>query len=160
LAECEPAPKWLRVLGVTAFVAVVAQGVLGGLRVTQLKDQLGIFHATLAQLFFLLVCSIALFQTDFWRAARSGGRIPSFPAFLHRHDRFDSGPTHSGATMRHQHAGLAIPDFPAAYGKLWPDTDPAAIARYNQNRLEVLAYNPITAAQVELQMVHRIMALG
>ena len=28
-----------------------------------------------------------------------------------------------GATMRHQHAGLAIPDFPLAYGKLWPDVD-------------------------------------
>jgi heme a synthase len=64
-----------------------------------------------------------------------------------------------GATMRHQHAGLAIPDFPAAYGKLWPDTDAAAIARYNENRQEVFAYQPITAAQVELQMVHRILAV-
>ena len=36
-----------------------------------------------------------------------------------------------GATMRHQHAGLAIPDFPLAYGKLWPDMDAEAVARYN-----------------------------
>ena len=62
------------------------------------------------------------------------------------------------ATMRHQHAGLAIPDFPAAYGKLWPDTDAQAILRYNQNRLEVLGYKSISAFQVVLQMVHRIMA--
>jgi heme a synthase len=61
--------------------------------------------------------------------------------------------------MRHQHAGLSIPDFPAAYGKLWPDTTPAAITHYNQIRPEVMAYEPITAAQVELQMVHRIVAL-
>src|SRR5688572_10938498 len=30
--------KWVRWLGVIAFVAVVGQGVLGGLRVTELKD--------------------------------------------------------------------------------------------------------------------------
>ena len=159
--KCEPAPKWLRVLGVTAFVAVVAQGVLGGLRVTELKDELGIFHATLAQLFFLLVCSIALFLSDFWQ------RLPvQAEEDRHRFRLFFTVTTGLilaqlilGATMRHQHAGLAIPDFPAAYGKLWPDTSPDAIARYNQTRLEVLAYNPITAAQVELQMAHRILAL-
>src|ERR1051325_4141021 len=44
--------RWLRWLGVTASLAVVLQGVLGGLRVTMLKDQIGIFHAALAQSFF------------------------------------------------------------------------------------------------------------
>ncbi len=159
--KCDPSPKWLRVLGVTAFVAVVAQGVLGGLRVTQLKNELGIFHAGLAQLFFLLICSIALFQSNFWQ------RMPFNTEEDRHHFRLFFTVTTGlilaqlilGATMRHQHAGLAIPDFPAAYGKLWPDTNPGAISRYNQNRLEVLAYNPITAAQVELQMVHRILAL-
>jgi heme a synthase len=159
--RCEPAPKWLRVLGLTAFAAVVTQGILGGLRVTALKDQLGIFHATLAQLFFLLICAIALFQTNLWR------RLPVQAEADRHHFRLFFTLTAGlilaqlilGAIMRHQHAGLAIPDFPAAYGKLWPDTDAAAIARYNQNRQEVLAYNPITAAQVELQMAHRILAL-
>ena len=157
--KCEPAPKYLRVLGVTAFVAVVAQGILGGLRVTQLSDKLGIFHAALAQLFFLLICSIALFQSNFWQ------RLPVQAAEdTHRCRLFFTATTGLilaqlilGATMRHQHAGLAIPDFPAAYGKLWPDTSPDAIARYNQTQLEV--YKPITAAQVELQMLHRILAL-
>ena len=36
--------------------------------------------------------------------------------------------------MRHQHAGLAIPDFPLAYGKIWPDTSADAVARYNADR--------------------------
>src|SRR5437763_335976 len=44
-----------------------------------------------------------------------------------------------GATMRHQHAGLAIPDFPAAYRRLWPALDAESVARYNQNRVEVYA---------------------
>ena len=64
-----------------------------------------------------------------------------------------------GATMRHQHAGLAIPDFPLAYGKIWPDTSAAAVARYNANRIEVISAKPITAAQIVLQMVHRMVAV-
>lgn len=60
--------------------------------------------------------------------------------------------------MRHQHAGLSISDFPLAHGKIWPDTGPDAIARYNQERMEVMNVNPITAFQVVLQMIHRIVA--
>ena len=62
------------------------------------------------------------------------------------------------ATMRHQHAGLAIPDFPLAYGKAWPNTSPEAIASYNERRFEMEGENPITAFQVVLQMVHRLVA--
>jgi cytochrome c oxidase assembly protein subunit 15 len=63
-----------------------------------------------------------------------------------------------GATMRHQHAGLAIPDFPLAYGKLWPAMDANSVALYNQHRLEVTASNPITGFQIGLQLAHRLMA--
>jgi cytochrome c oxidase assembly protein subunit 15 len=63
-----------------------------------------------------------------------------------------------GATMRHQHAGLAIPDFPAAYGRVWPAMDANSVARYNQARGEVTATNPITGVQIGLQMAHRIAA--
>jgi cytochrome c oxidase assembly protein subunit 15 len=159
--NCEPSAKWLCVLGLTAFAAVVTQGVLGGLRVTQLNAQLGIFHATLAQIFFLLLCAIALFQTEFWKGlpVHAGTDDHHFRLFFTVTTGLVLAQLILGATMRHQHAGLAIPDFPTAYGKLWPDTDAAAIARYNQNRQEVFAYSPITAGQVELQMVHRILAL-
>jgi cytochrome c oxidase assembly protein subunit 15 len=186
---------WLRTLGWLAVVAVVLQGVLGGLRVTALKDEIGIFHATLAQLFLVLVSAIALFTSRWWLQSETVRRIPSG-----RSERLnESGTSESaiqpqkaalgvdgvasntnclrplrpiycwvsalilvqlilGATMRHQHAGLAIPDFPAAYGKLWPDTDAASVARYNQARGEVTALNPITAFQIRLQMAHRIAA--
>jgi cytochrome c oxidase assembly protein subunit 15 len=63
-----------------------------------------------------------------------------------------------GAWMRHQHAGLAIPDFPLAYGKLWPPMDAASVALYNQHRLETVALNPITSFQIGLQMAHRMVA--
>jgi cytochrome c oxidase assembly protein subunit 15 len=64
------------------------------------------------------------------------------------------------AAMRHQHAGLAISDFPLAHGKLWPDTGAEAVARYNGQRVSINAENPITAFQIELQMGHRVVALA
>src|SRR5947199_4489207 len=51
--------RWLRWLGVAAVFGVMLQGLLGGLRVTQLKDEIGIFHAALAQLFFVCLSAIA-----------------------------------------------------------------------------------------------------
>src|SRR5205814_1528572 len=50
--------RWVRNLAWAALVSVILQGVLGGLRVTWMKDEIGIFHAALAQLFFLLVSSV------------------------------------------------------------------------------------------------------
>jgi heme a synthase len=61
--------------------------------------------------------------------------------------------------MRHQHAGLSIRDFPLAYGRLWPATDPASLAHYNAHRIEITAIKPVTAFQIQLQMVHRIVAM-
>jgi cytochrome c oxidase assembly protein subunit 15 len=143
---------------------VVLQGVLGGLRVVLFKDELGIFHATLGQLFFVLTCSIALFTSRWWVKAEKLPSAAACPKNLRRWFLLGTllilGQLMLGATMRHQHAGLAIPDFPTAYGRLWPATDADSIARYNQNRVETAAANPITAFQIVLQMAHRIVALA
>jgi cytochrome c oxidase assembly protein subunit 15 len=50
----------LRALGVLAVAAVVAQGVIGGLRVILLTDGLAMVHGPLAQAFFALVVALAL----------------------------------------------------------------------------------------------------
>ncbi|OGL18499.1 MAG: hypothetical protein A3F92_02170 [Candidatus Rokubacteria bacterium RIFCSPLOWO2_12_FULL_71_22] len=50
----------LRALGFAAALAVVAQGVLGGLRVVLVKDTLAIVHGGLAQAFFGLLVAIVL----------------------------------------------------------------------------------------------------
>lgn len=157
--RCEPSPKWLRTLGVIAFFAVVAQGVLGGLRVTEMKDELGIFHATLAQMFFCLVSAIALFQAKFWKKLRPTNLPSSVKSLYAVTTVLILAQLILGATMRHQHAGLSIPDFPLAYGKLWPATDADSVAHYNQMRMAPEAYGFITSAQIVLQMVHRIVAL-
>src|SRR4051812_12066613 len=59
---------WLRTLGFAALGAVILQGILGGLRVTMLKDEIGIFHACLAQAFLGLLVFIALATSDTWRS--------------------------------------------------------------------------------------------
>ncbi len=151
----------LRWLGVAAFFAVVLQGVLGGLRVVLFKDQIGIFHATLAQFFLVLVTAIALYTSGWWQRFIKSEPI-SFPSSLRW---LASASTllifvqlTLGATMRHQHAGLAIPDFPLAYGKLWPATDAASIQAINQSRLDFQDSNPITGAHIIVHMAHRVTA--
>ncbi len=154
---------WLRWLGLVAAVLVGAQGVLGGLRVTERMSELGILHAAVAHLFAVLVSAVALFTSVTWarlpdrRELELSGRgfvraysVMTAVVFLQ---------LLVAATMRHQHAGLAIPDFPTAYGRLWPDMSPEAVARYNQMRTEITSLRPITAFQIALHMVHRLLAL-
>lgn len=66
----------LRWLGLVAVLAVVAQGMLGGLRVVLLRDTLAIFHGSLAQAFFGLLAAIALLTSPRARAA-AGALDPS-----------------------------------------------------------------------------------
>jgi heme a synthase len=158
---CDPAERRMRVLGWTALGAVILQGVLGGLRVTLYKDEIGIFHATLAQVFFVFMSAIALFTTRWWKqlpntsTTAAGSLRMSYLAIT----TMVLCQLVLGATMRHQHAGLAIPDFPTAYGKWWPATDPESIIAYNQRRVEVTHNKSVTAGQVNLQMAHRVLAV-
>ena len=63
-----------------------------------------------------------------------------------------------GATMRHEHIGLSIPDFPLAYGDWLPDTSSASIERINAQRIAD-GEMQTDAAQIWIQMTHRILAL-
>src|SRR5213592_1277267 len=153
--------RWVRNLGLTALVGVILQGILGGLRVTMMKDQIGIFHACVAQAFLGLLVFIALVTTQFWR---------SFPNRLVDSQDFSRIKTLAvgitvaiyvqlalGATMRHQHRDLAILDFPTANGAWFPDTSPTALAKINAWR-DAHAFSDVTAFQIWLQMAHRFLA--
>jgi len=149
--------RWLRILGVVALMAVILQGVLGGLRVTMLKDEIGIFHACLAQAFLGLLVFIGVARSRFWHEPRQRLSAP-IPVWL---------PVAAtiliyvqlalGATIRHQHRDLSILDFPAAYGKAIPDVDAESLVKINQWR-EARALSEVTAAQIWLQMAHRFVA--
>ncbi len=58
---------WVRRLGAAAVALVVAQGVVGGLRVVLLEQTLAILHACLAQAFFALAVALALVTSAAWR---------------------------------------------------------------------------------------------
>lgn len=153
--------SWVRWLAVAAVIGVILQGVLGGLRVTLYKDQIGIFHALLAQSFFGLLLVIAAvtgrgFLSGTWAGDAATGalrRLALLALFL---TYFQLG---VAATIRHQHAPLAIRDFPTAYGGLFPDTSAPALAAINARRAQE-GIAPVSVSQIHLQMTHRFGALA
>ena len=62
--------NWVRKLGIFALLAVITQGLLGGLTVKlMLPLAVSTAHATLAQLFFCTTVSLAVFTSRSWMAA-------------------------------------------------------------------------------------------
>ncbi|MBX6325520.1 MAG: COX15/CtaA family protein, partial [Chthoniobacterales bacterium] len=154
--------QWLRRLGAIAVAGVIVQGILGGLRVTMLKDQIGIFHACVAQAFLGLLVFIALATTRFWSALANQRinlqRFAPIKTLAIAITIATYGQLALGATMRHQHRDLAILDFPTAYGA-WvaPDTSAQALAKINAWR-DARGLSSVNAFQIWLQMVHRFVA--
>ena len=68
--------RWLRRLGAAALALVIAQGVVGGLRVVLLEQTLAIVHACLAQAFFALAVSLVFFISDEWRKSSPKVDVP------------------------------------------------------------------------------------
>jgi cytochrome c oxidase assembly protein subunit 15 len=58
--------RWLRWLGLAALAMVIAQGVLGGLRVVLLQSTLAIVHACFAQAFFAFIAGLAVMTSPAW----------------------------------------------------------------------------------------------
>lgn len=147
-------------LGMTAFFAVILQGLLGGFRVALYQDEIGIFHATLAQLFLLLLSIIALMTSKWWVSEKFYSPAPERSMLIASTAICGLILVQLilGASMRHQHAGLAVPDFPLAYGKVWPATDADSVAGYNAQRMDSRDFNPITGNHVLLHMMHRVSA--
>jgi cytochrome c oxidase assembly protein subunit 15 len=147
---------WVKGLAVLAVLAVTSQGVLGGLRVTLYKDQIGIFHAALAQSFFGLLLVITAvtgkgFLSGSWFGDRAAASLRWIVVTGMLLTYFQLG---VAATIRHQHAPLAIRDFPTAYGTLLPDTSGSALARINEDRAHDLIA-PVSSLQIYLQLAHR-----
>jgi cytochrome c oxidase assembly protein subunit 15 len=65
--------RWVRCLGAFALLAVIAQGLLGGLTVKlMLPLAVSTAHATLAQLFFCITVSLAVFTSASWLKDQPG----------------------------------------------------------------------------------------
>jgi cytochrome c oxidase assembly protein subunit 15 len=128
--------------------------------VTEHNAVLGLFHGCLAQGFFSLVATVALVTSRFWhgikhasnerdiRSLRFWTIIVTVMLFIQ---------LGLGASMRHSHTGLSIPDFPTAYGHILPPIDAASVARINESRKATQA--PISSGLILLQYIHRVWAV-
>lgn len=131
----------VRKLGWAALGAVIAQGLLGGLTVIfLLPTAISVTHACLAQTFFLMTIGMAYATSREWLGAEGaeedagGVRVAAIAA---------TGVIYVqlllGAVMRHLDAGLAIPDFPLAFGHVVPTLGDPRVAVHFAHRLGALA---------------------
>lgn len=134
--------RWVKMLGLGAAVLVILQGALGGLTVIfLLPTPISVSHAIVAHLFFLLTVTIIQVTNPAWKGWKRNLRDGSFKgvriwgilalaAMLLE--------LLAGAIMRHNSAGLAIPDWPLAYGGLIP---------------------PLSSFPLVIHFAHRVLAL-
>ena len=136
--------RWVRWLGVAALSTVILQGVLGGANCSfpPSSTDFDSAHACLAQAFFCLVISIALFTSPAWKNGLPGiqddSGSPRLPVLCALTTSAVYLQLILGALMRHTDAGLAIPDFPLAFGHLIP---------------------PFTSPKIAIHFAHRVGAL-
>lgn len=176
---------WLKMLMFSALLAVITQGLLGGLRVVWLKAELGIVHAAIAQIFFCMLCLLAWFTSKqsielenrktislAGNASSSNHVIDRSEVAKVRHTPFTALLRSFsiliflvfiqlilGASMRHEHAGLAVPDFPKVYGAWTVQLDPGSIEKINQLRQNEWHMPPTSALQIILHLSHRILGI-
>jgi cytochrome c oxidase assembly protein subunit 15 len=151
--------RWLRNLAAGSVAAVVLQGLLGGITVLfLLPTAVSVTHACLAQTFFCLIVSIAIFTSSEWQnpvapiSGSEAGTIKKLAAIT-------TGVIYVqlilGAVMRHTQSGLAIPDFPLSFGYLVP--------QFSQLRVDPTAPFPIPLStykmKVLIHFVHRAWAV-
>jgi heme A synthase/MoxR-like ATPase len=144
--------RWVRRLAWTAFAAVVAQALLGGLTVLLfLPPAVSISHAALAQAFLCLVVAVAVVTSPRWRPVGEGGTSGrEGDAALRRLATAATALVYlqilAGAVMRHLGAGLAIPTFPDVFGGLVPPRFTFAIGIHYAHRVGALLVALVVAA--------------
>ena len=138
ITQWEPR-AWVRWVARGAVLTVVLQGALGGVTVLlRLPTAVSVTHACLAQAFLCLTVLLAVCTAPSWQARTASWVEQQQPAL-----RVVAGITAGavylqlilGALMRHTGAGLAIPDFPLAFGRLLPPFDSTAVVIHFVHRL-------------------------
>jgi cytochrome c oxidase assembly protein subunit 15 len=130
----------VKVLAAAAFAAILLQALLGGLTVLLLlPPAISSAHAALAEIVFALTAVVALMCSKTWddlSARPLSLPLEEISPFSSNDSRLERAFRATlvataaiyvqivlGAVMRHTGAGLAIPDFPAVFGGLWPSAD-------------------------------------
>jgi cytochrome c oxidase assembly protein subunit 15 len=141
----------VRALGIAMLVAVILQGVLGGVTVLyKLPLAVSVTHACLAQTFFCLTVAMAVVTGPAWGPPRArplelGAGLPALAACTTAMVFVQLA---LGALVRHTGAGLAIPDFPLAFGRVLPPLDTPLIALHFAHRAGAAAVTVMSLALV------------
>ena len=147
--------RWMKVLTGCALLAVIVQGILGGLTVLYLLPAwLSTSHAVLAQTFLGLTVIIAYahgnekFQNpcstaqSLFKLSVIGVGVVYAQLFI-------------GAYMRHTYSGLAIPDFPTMGGFWIPRFDAVALTAVNEQLAELGQWT-VSREQMIIHFLHRL----
>lgn len=133
---------WVRKLAYLALGAVLAQAALGGITVLFfLPTAISVSHAGLAQLFLVLIVTLAVVTSRFWssqRVAASGAESDAVVGLATASTLMIYLQILIGAVMRHIGAGLAIPDFPLVFGGLIPPQLDFSIGIHYTHRIGAL----------------------
>ncbi len=170
----------IRWLGLAAFVGVLAQAVLGGIRVLvvnsqALRESLGFLtgttnfdvdrlvfataHGILAQTILCLLFAIALFLSESWLKTDIAGSTPRpgsgirWAAIILM--AFTFVQLVLGTLIRHTGASLIIPDFPLSFGKIIPPF--GSLPSFSSGGISASRSDLIF--MVALQFSHRVMAV-
>jgi cytochrome c oxidase assembly protein subunit 15 len=138
VSETRPA---VRALALLALVAVVLQGVLGGITVLyKLPLAVSVTHACLAEVFFCLTVTLAIVSGRDWMGLRAGAHAvtPGLAVLAAATTGLVFTQIALGALVRHMGAGLAIPDFPLAFGMIVPPLVTSLITVHFAHRVGAL----------------------
>ena len=139
----------VRALGLLALLAVVLQGVLGGVTVLyKLPLAVSVTHACLAQIFFCLTVTLAALTGSGWSTPRARHAPASLPVLAGVTTAVVFVQLVLGALMRHMGAGLAIPDFPLAFGRVVPPLVTPHIAVHFAHRMGAVLVSLAVATTV------------
>lgn len=135
-----PSPAVVRRLALAAVGTVIAQGLLGGLTVLLLlPPAVSVAHACLAQAFLCLTIALVVVTDPAWSPRPQPIADPALARLTAATAATVYGQLILGAIMRHTGAGLAIPDFPLAFGRLVPPLDVPGVTIHFLHRLGALA---------------------
>jgi cytochrome c oxidase assembly protein subunit 15 len=149
--------RWVRRLGLAAVAAIAAQALLGGITVLlRLPVPVSVAHACLAQGVLALTVTIAVVTSPSWiragspAAHASASRPGAIPPGLERLAAAATAAIYLqlilGALVRHTGSGLAIPDFPLAFGRLIPPLTSPGIAIHFAHRLGAMVVAALVIA--------------
>ncbi len=151
--------RWVRALAVLALLAVVTQGVLGGLTVIyKLPDAISVAHGILAQTFLLITLALAYSYSEEFAEKRELDSSPRIFKIAIIALIFLFVQLLLGALTRHAEAGLALLDFPTMGGTYLPRLNQQTVASANEVR-QAHSLSPVSLYQITLHVLHRMMGM-